>query len=167
MSLMYGAHGIRVVASYTEDNMLRKSKPEDDFAVFHTLIGPKTTIEGRINFSDGVRIDGHVVGDIQVEREAVGSIAVGPGGEVRGNITAHRVLIAGAVFGNIRALEMAHLLSTARITGDVSYAKLSICSGAVINGALCELAKGEETSEGPKLLRLADKTHDNASAAGS
>ena len=149
--------------------MLRKTKPlEDDFAVFHTLVGPNATIEGRIKFSDGIRIDGHVVGDIEVEREAVGSIAVGPGGEVRGNITAHRVLIAGAVFGNIHALEMAHLLSTARITGDISYVKLSICSGAVINGALCELAEGERTTEGPrKLIRLADKTHDNASTPGS
>jgi cytoskeletal protein CcmA (bactofilin family) len=149
--------------------VLRRNKPlEDDFAVFHTLVGPNATVEGRIKFSDGIRIDGHVVGDVEVEREAAGAIAVGPSGEVRGNIVAHRVLIAGAVFGNIRALEMAHLLSTARITGDISYAKLSICAGAVINGALCELPAGEGTTEGPRrLIRLADKTHDNAATPGS
>ena len=39
---------------------------------------------------------------------------------------------------------VSHLLSTARITGDISYAKLSICPGAVINGALSELAEGEK-----------------------
>lgn len=146
----------------------RKKSPEDEFAVFHTLVGPQITMDGRINFSDGIRIDGHIVGDVQVERGAVGSIAIGPGGEVRGNITAHRILIAGTVIGNVRALEMTHLLGTARVTGDISYAKISICPGAVVNGALSELAKSGEAAEAAgKLIRLADKTLDNASAPGS
>jgi len=169
MSLMRAAHSIKVLASDMEDKVLgRKKSPEDDFAVFHTLVGPKITMDGRINFSDGLRIDGHVVGDVQVERGAVGSIAIGPGGEVRGNVTAHRILIAGTVIGNVCALEMVHLLATARVTGDISYARISICPGAVVNGALSELTKTGEAAEGPgKLIRLADKTHENANAPGS
>ncbi len=148
--------------------MLRRKSPEDEFAVFHTLIGPKVTLEGRINFLDGLRIDGHVVGDVQVERGAAGSIAIGAGGEVRGNVTAHRILIAGTVIGNVRALEMAHLLATARVTGDSSYASISIHPGAVVNGTLSELATTGEAAEGSgKLIRLPEKAHDNASTPGA
>jgi cytoskeletal protein CcmA (bactofilin family) len=152
--------------------MLRRKKPpEDEFAIeaFHTLVGSKTSIEGRISFSDGIRVDGRVTGDIQVERGAMGSIAVGPEAEVRGNITAHRVLVAGTVHGNIRALETVHLLPTARVTGDVSYAKLSIRSGAVVKGVLSDLAKSEDAAAEPpgKLIRLADKVSDTGSAPGS
>ncbi len=148
--------------------MLRKNKPlEEELAIdsFQTLVGRNTTLQGTINFSDGIRIDGRVVGDIQVERGSVGCIAVGPDAEVRGNILAHRVLVAGTVIGNIRAIEIAHLLGTARVTGDISYAKLSIAAGAQVNGALSDGSSAEDTAErSGKLIRLADKTHDSATA---
>jgi cytoskeletal protein CcmA (bactofilin family) len=149
--------------------MLRKNKPPEETLVvepFQTLIGPATTLEGRVDFSDSIRVDGRVVGDIQAERGAVGCIAVGPEAEVRGNITAHRVLVAGTVIGNIRALEIAHLLGTARVTGDIAYARLSMCAGAQVNGKLADLTRTEEAVDRPgKLLRLAEKAHDGPSAA--
>jgi cytoskeletal protein CcmA (bactofilin family) len=145
--------------------MLRKKKSADEeltAEAFQTLVGRNTSMEGRITFSDGIRIDGRVTGDIEAERGAAASIAVGPDAEVRGNITAHRVLVAGTVIGNIRASESAHLLASARVTGDIFYARLSISPGAQVNGALSDLSQSGEAAERPgRLIRLADKTQDN------
>lgn len=143
--------------------MLRKNRSLENMAAiaFQTLVGRNTSLEGRITFSDGIRIDGRVTGDINVERGATGSVAVGPEAEVRGNITAHRVLVAGTVFGNIHATENAHLLPTARVMGDIVYGQLSISPGAQVNGTLRDLAHGAETTERTgNLIRLADKSVD-------
>ncbi|MGE5524521.1 MAG: bactofilin family protein [Rhodospirillaceae bacterium] len=143
--------------------MLRKNRSLDNMAAiaFQTLVGRNTSLEGRITFSDGIRIDGRVTGDINVERGATGSVAVGPEAEVRGNITAHRVLVAGTVFGNIHASESAHLLPTARVMGDIVYGELSVSPGAQVNGSLRDLAHGVEATERTgNLIRLADKSVD-------
>ena len=141
--------------------MLRKNNPvEKDFGgiAFQTLVGRNTLFEGRIVFSDGIRIDGRVNGDITVERGASGSVAIGPDAEVRGNITAQRVLVAGVVFGNVNASDSAHLLPTARITGDIVYGRLSISPGAQVNGTLRDLTHAGDAVDRPgNLIRLADK----------
>jgi cytoskeletal protein CcmA (bactofilin family) len=145
--------------------MLRKNKIlEDELAgeTFQTLVGRNVCMEGRITFSDGIRIDGRVTGDISAERNAAGSIAVGPDAEVRGNLSAHRVLVAGTVIGNIHASESAHLLPSARVTGDITYARLSVSPGAQVNGKLSDITRSVEAPERPgNLIRLADKTTDN------
>lgn len=145
--------------------MLRKNKSlDEDLGIdkFQTLVGRNTSMEGRITFSDGVRIDGRLAGDIEAERDATGAVAIGPEAEVRGNISAHRVLVAGTVIGNIRASESAHLLPTARIVGDIAYAKLTVSAGAKVNGTLSELSHAATAAERPaNLIRLADKTQDS------
>jgi len=83
----------------------KKRKLEETLAIeaFKTIIDASTSMEGRMNFANSVRIDGKIVGDLLVDSGAAGIIAVGPEAEVRGNIDAHRVLVAGKVHGNIRA----------------------------------------------------------------
>lgn len=149
--------------------MLRKNKPlEQELTVetFQTLVGRNATFQGSISFSEGIRIDGRVTGDIEAERGSTGCIAVGSEAEVRGNIVAHRVLVAGTVHGNIRAIEVVHLLGTARVTGDISYAKISIAPGAQVNGLLSEAASAAgESDRSGRLIRLADKSHDSVTAS--
>jgi len=130
----------------------KKKKFEETLAVesFKTLIDVATTMEGRMNFANSVRIDGKVIGDLLVDPGAAGIIAVGPNAEVRGNIDAHRVLVAGKVHGNIHAAESVHLMSSAQVSGDISYASLSIECGARVNGLLVDLAKDEATRNAPQ-----------------
>ena len=68
---------------------------------FDTLVGRTTTIYGRLVLLDSVRIDGKVLGNIETAPGNKISVAIGPTGEVTGDITAHRVLVAGKVDGNI------------------------------------------------------------------
>ncbi|HEY9447029.1 MAG TPA: polymer-forming cytoskeletal protein [Burkholderiales bacterium] len=123
----------------------KKRKLEETLAIeaFKTIIDASTSMEGRMNFANSVRIDGKIVGDLLVDSGAAGIIAVGPDAEVRGNIDAHRVLVAGKVHGNIRAADSVHLMSTAKVSGDISYASISIECGARVNGLLVDLMKNE------------------------
>ena len=62
---------------------------------FDTLVGRTTTIFGRLVLLDSVRIDGKVMGNIETAPGNKISVAIGPTGEVAGDIHAHRILVAG------------------------------------------------------------------------
>lgn len=133
---------------------------------FKTFVDASTVMEGRIVFAESIRIDGKVMGDVQVEPGARGSVAVAPGAVVRGDIVAHRVLVAGTVQGNIQALEIVQLMDGAKVTGDISYAAISIVHGAIVNGCLTDSSRNEEPSSEKrrKLLRLAGEGRELAPA---
>ena len=72
---------------------------------FDTIIGRTTQIYGRLVLLDSVRIDGKVVGNIETTKDNKVTVAIGLTGEVSGDITAHRVMVAGREEGNLYAAE--------------------------------------------------------------
>lgn len=130
---------------------------------FKTFIDASTVMEGRIVFAESIRIDGKVMGDVQVVPGTTGNVAVGPGAVVRGDIAAHRVLVAGTVQGNIQAMEIVQLMDGANVTGDISYAAISIVHGAIVNGALSDSSRNQEpaSERQRKLIRLAGEDQDH------
>ena len=129
---------------------------------FKTVIDAATVMEGRIVFAESIRIDGKVIGDLQEEPGAKGSVAIAPRATVCGDIVAHRVLVAGTVQGNIHATEIVQLMNGARITGDISYAAITIAHGAVVNGSLTGSARKAESASDMrrKPLLLANESPD-------
>ncbi|NDC08447.1 MAG: polymer-forming cytoskeletal protein [Oxalobacteraceae bacterium] len=79
---------------------------------FDTLIGATTEIYGRLVLLDSVRIDGKVVGNIETAKEKKVTVAIGRSGEVSGDISAHRVMVAGKVEGT-KTPKCAAILRTA------------------------------------------------------
>lgn len=145
----------------------KKKKLEETLAIeaFKTLIDATTTLQGSMNFVHSVRIDGKVVGDLLVDPGAAGIIAIGPKAEVRGNIDAHRVLVAGKVHGNIHAADSVHLMSSARVSGDISYGSISIEYGARVNGLLVDVTKNESVhSAAHDGTHTGESTHDQRSS---
>ena len=63
---------------------------------------------------------------------------------VRGDIHAHRVLIAGTVEGNVYASEKVELHNGSSVRGDIAYGQLAMEYGAVLNGALNANANVDE-----------------------
>ncbi|OYY58070.1 MAG: hypothetical protein B7Y05_14365 [Polynucleobacter sp. 24-46-87] len=110
---------------------------------FETIVGPSTIIHGRIVTKTGLRIDGTVIGDIETQEGYEISVALGRSGKVEGDVHAYRVLIAGAVDGNIYASERVELHAGAIVKGDVTYGQLGIESGASITGLMISKT-GEE-----------------------
>jgi cytoskeletal protein CcmA (bactofilin family) len=101
-----------------------------------SLIGTGTTIEGDINFSGGLRIDGHVKGNVKALGTKPGTLVVSELAKVEGEIDVAHVVINGTVAGPVRASEYVELLPKARVTGNVSYKSIEIHVGAIVMGQL-------------------------------
>jgi len=105
---------------------------------FDTLVGRTTSIHGRLVLVDSVRIDGKVFGNIETTQDNKISVAIGLTGEVNGDITAYRVLVAGKVNGNIYAAERVEFHKDAVVNGDISYGSIAVEHGARLLGMVIQ-----------------------------
>ena len=117
-----------------------------------SLIAQGTCNEGNLKFTDGLRIDGEVIGDISASEGAASILVISEMASVTGRIDAGHVIINGRVMGPIHASELLELQPKANITGDVSYKALEMHQGAVIFGQL--RPTGHALDEKP-MLKLA------------
>ena len=101
-----------------------------------SLIGAGTTIEGNITFVGGLRIDGHVKGNVTATGNKPGTLVLSELSRVEGEIDVAHVVVNGTVAGPVRASEYVELLPKARVTGDVSYKSIEIHVGAIVMGQL-------------------------------
>jgi len=101
-----------------------------------SLIGTGTTIEGDVHFTGGLRIDGHIKGNVRASGNKPGTLVISELAKVEGEIDVAHVVINGTVAGPVRASEYVELLPKARVTGDVSYKSIEIHVGAIVMGQL-------------------------------
>ena len=109
-----------------------------------SLIAEGSHISGNIRFSDGLRIDGEVTGDIRANDEHASLLVISESAKVVGTVMADHIIINGSVKGPVHAQHMLELQPKARIEGDVQYAALEMHQGALITGQLRPLLEGEE-----------------------
>ncbi|MCL1826447.1 MAG: polymer-forming cytoskeletal protein [Candidatus Cloacimonetes bacterium] len=95
-----------------------------------TLIGKTCKIVGNIVTKESIRVDGHVVGNIETDT----FVSITEGANVEGDIKGNELYVAGKVTGNINVSKVIELAKTAVITGDVVTAKLQVDTGAIFNG---------------------------------
>ena len=117
-----------------------------------SLIAQGSAIEGNLKFTDGLRIDGEVTGDIRAFDSGPSILVISEAATVTGHIYADHVIINGCVVGPVHASELLELQPKARITGDVSYKALEMHQGAVITG---QLRPTHQELEDKPLLTLA------------
>ena len=101
-----------------------------------SLIGTGTIIEGDVNFTGGLRIDGHIKGNVRAMGNKPGTLVISELAKVEGEIEVAHVVVNGTVAGPVRATEYVELLPKARVTGDVSYKSIEIHVGAIVMGQL-------------------------------
>jgi len=97
----------------------------------NTLLGADTSIEGTIEFSNTVRLDGNVTGKI---RSKQGTVIIGEKAVVNAEIIVDVAIIMGEVNGTIHAKEKIEVYPPGRITGDIQAPVVLIESGVVFNG---------------------------------
>ncbi len=101
-----------------------------------SLIAQGTCIEGNIKFTDGLRVDGEIIGNIQANPGSASILVLSETAVVTGQIHADHVIINGRVLGPVHASELLELQPKARIEGDVAYKALEMHQGATISGQL-------------------------------
>lgn len=109
-----------------------------------SLIAEGTQIDGNMAFSDGLRVDGVIVGNVMASDTVASILVISDSASVTGEITADHIIINGTVKGPIHARHMLELQPKARIEGDVEYAALEMHQGALISGQLRPLLGAEE-----------------------
>ena len=116
-----------------------------------SLIAEGSQIVGNLTFTDGLRIDGAVTGNVCGSENAASILVISESAHVVGEVSADHVIINGSVKGPVRARMMMELQPKARIEGDVHYAALEMHQGALITGQMCPIVDAEDKP----LLKLA------------
>ncbi len=116
-----------------------------------SLIAQGSRIEGNLKFTEGLRVDGEVIGDIRANPEQPSILVISEAAVVQGEVHADHVIINGAVRGPVCATELLELQPRTRIEGDVSYKALEMHQGAIISGQLRPILGADEKP----LLKLA------------
>ncbi|HEY6087247.1 MAG TPA: polymer-forming cytoskeletal protein [Burkholderiaceae bacterium] len=109
-----------------------------------SLIGEGTVLHGEVRFSDGLRIDGEVHGDIVAVGDGPNILVISEKARVNGKVNAGHVIINGWVVGPVQSDQLLELQPKARITGDVRYERLEMHQGATIDGELRSLKTADE-----------------------
>ena len=125
---------------------------------FDTIIGKTTQIFGRMVLHDSVRIDGKVIGNIETTKDNKVTVAIGTTGEVSGDVTAHRVMVAGKVEGNIYASERVEFHKDSVVHGDISYGSIAVEHGARLLGLVIQNPAGTQNQSPTNEANNAIKT---------
>jgi cytoskeletal protein CcmA (bactofilin family) len=100
------------------------------------VIGKSAVIVGNLVSQDQVQLNGHVVGNIDVNGSPHAQLSVMPQGHVEGDINARQALVNGVVNGNIASDGRVELHSGADVKGNISYATMAIEHGAKLYGIM-------------------------------
>ena len=96
-----------------------------------TEISKNITIEGNISGTDSVKIEGTLIGNIEVN-----NVTIGKNGTVRGSIIAQKVRNSGRVEGNITCNDL-NIMQTGYVTQKI-HANVIILSGEILGEILAE-----------------------------
>ncbi|MGH8802001.1 MAG: bactofilin family protein [Casimicrobiaceae bacterium] len=119
-----------------------------------SLIGAGTIVRGDLLFTGGLRVDGRVEGNVSTADGQAGTLVISEHAHIDGEVRVSHVVINGTVTGPVHAAEYLELQPKARIVGDVSYRKLEMHMGAVIEGRLAHGADEPETGSVVELKRV-------------
>ena len=109
-----------------------------------SLIAHGSQIAGTVTFTEGLRIDGALVGDIRANEDQPSILVISESATVTGAVFADHIIISGTVKGPVHASMMLELQPKARIEGDVHYTALEMHQGALVSGQLRPIVAGEE-----------------------
>jgi len=111
-----------------------------------TLIGEGTVLHGEIRFSEGLRVDGEIRGDVLAEDSVSSVVVISENAKIYGRVKAAHIIINGEVHGPVESHELLELQPRARVVGDIRYEALEMHQGAQVDGELRPLKAAERPS---------------------
>jgi cytoskeletal protein CcmA (bactofilin family) len=110
-------------------NGISKSSSSSSISGSTNSLVAGTSIEGKINASSDIRIDGTLNGNLDCK----GRVIIGPDGKVDGEINCQNAVIEGIFIGKLNVKELLNVRESANIQGDVVSDKLLVQPGAIFN----------------------------------
>lgn len=120
----------------------RKHPPVIKLTQLSSLIAAGVEIEGDLVFTNGLRIDGQIKGQLSGRAGADGKpalLVLSQTGRIEGSVSCGNALINGSIQGDIEVAQFIELQSGARITGTLRYRQLQIDVGAQVQGQLIRI----------------------------
>src|SRR5262245_30985257 len=111
-----------------------------------TLLGKASTLNGDLEFSGGLHLDGRVNGNVKSATPDGGALSVSESGFIEGRVEVTNIVMNGTVNGDMYARERLVLGEKARVNGNVYYGVIEMAPGAVITGKLIPLTNGAAPS---------------------
>jgi len=111
--------------------MKKRTEKERNADSITTLLGEDARIEGHLDFGGTLRLDGKLEGTLTGRN---GTLIVGEKAILKAQITVKNAVVMGAVTGSVEALEKIELYPPAKVDGDITAPRVTIESGAVLNG---------------------------------
>ena len=123
--------------NFQESAMKRsKEKTSKPVETIDTLIGSGSVLQGDLEFTGGLRVDGHIRGPISAQDSNNGTLVLSESGVIEGDVNVPHVVVNGTVKGNISSKGHVELQANAKVDGDIHYKAVEMELGAVLNGSL-------------------------------
>jgi cytoskeletal protein CcmA (bactofilin family) len=126
---------------------LLKRRIEDMAGPEESFLAPGTKFIGNISGTEGVRVSGHLKGNIQSK----GLVWIRKGGKIDGNIESQFTIIEGELNGHINSPEHVELRTESHVIGNIHTAKIAIAEGSFFKGEI-RMPSKEDTP-----IRFAEK----------
>lgn len=123
----------------------KTDQPSIDVSRLSSLIAAGVEIAGDVIVTDGVRIDGRVVGDVLSKPDARALLVLSEKGFIEGNVQVHDAVINGTICGDLEVEHFIELQANARITGAIKYRSLQMTCGARVEGSMACIVEAPET----------------------
>lgn len=114
----------------------RKRATSIEVTKLSSLVSPSMTVEGDVNFSGGLRVDGHIKGNVIGKGESHGLLVLSDKGSIAGSVKVYDAVINGTIQGDLEVEHFLELQANARISGNISYHQLQMDCGAAVDGTL-------------------------------
>lgn len=109
-----------------------------------TLLGKTANLNGDLDFSGGLHLDGRVNGNVRSTAPDGGALSVSETGFIEGRVEVTSIVMNGTVNGDMYARDRLVLGGKARVNGNVFYGVIEMAPGAVITGKLIPLTDGAQ-----------------------
>ena len=128
----------------------RKRHASIEVSKLSSLIAPGVEIAGDVIITDGVRVDGHIEGNVLAKKGTRGLLVLSEKGSINGAVKVYDAVVNGTICGDLEVEHFLELQANARVTGNIIYRRLQLECGATIEGRLDRLPDrpAEEAAEG-------------------
>src|SRR5689334_7094368 len=125
-----------------------------------TLLGRTANLNGDLEFSGGLHLDGRINGNVRSAAEDGGALSVSESGFIEGRVEVTNIVMNGTVNGDMHARERLVLGGKARVNGNVYYGVIEMAPGAVITGKLIPLSDSKGNGKGDSAPAVATESAD-------
>ena len=100
--------------------------------VGYSVVDDRMLLRGDIETDGTIRVDGKVEG----RSHRAGTLIVGAGGGVIGDVEAREIVVAGTIEGNVTASQRIEIESGAAVHGEIRAGAMLLHDGGAINGLM-------------------------------